>query len=85
MWDHLVLAGEDMLDCLGAGGFRVALRIKQGWNLAVNLWIDRLVPLNESKDHYYIEIERDLVDIAVLRSDIAENLDIAQLRLEVAH
>ena len=74
-----------MLDCLGAGGFRVALRIKRGWILAVNLLIDRLVPLSESKDHYYIEIERDLVDIAVLRSDMAENLDIAQLRLGVAH
>jgi hypothetical protein len=46
-----------MLDCLGAGGFRVVLRIKRGWNLAVSLLIDRLVPLNESKDHYYIGIE----------------------------
>ena len=72
------------LDCLGVAGFQVALMIRLSWNLAVSLWIGRLVPLNETEAHYYIEIERGLVDIAVLRSGIAESLGIVRFHLGVA-
>lgn len=74
----------DMLDCLGVGDFQVALMITPSWNLAVSLWVDILVPLNESKGRYYIEIERVLADTA-LHSGTVETLDTVQLHLEVAH